>query len=391
MQPRFSPADVAAPAVDFDFAQYTLPFFEGCVVYHETVGFVQDAAGGVTSGQLLYTPQRILSVRSFDRKTVYLDGKDWLLQGRRIVLPADSAIRAMPYELYAPPRASSANDETWRYKVDDPTRYIAAPRDGANVPLILRHQISVSYTHRDGWSRAVPTPSLSALPKTKEKLKAQRDLTVLFLGDSITAGYEASGCAEFDVDRQTLKMIPLNGWDGAGVPAWAELVCRGLRRFGGRVEKINRASAGSATFWCLCNLEKLLTLREGQPTPDLVVIAYGMNQPNDSAAKFRRDVEAIMDGVRAFYNAAPEFLLVSCMTANREAHSLSQPNFQAFEGALFEIAAARPGVAVAPVNTMFRALEAAGKHYHDFSGNGLNHPNDFAVRLYAQTILKTLS
>ena len=31
-----------------------------------------------------------------------------------------------------------------------------------------------------------------------------------------------------------------------------------------------------------------------------------------------------------------------------------------------------------------------GKNYIDFSGNGINHPNDYMIRLYAQQLLSTV-
>ena len=39
---------------------------------------------------------------------------------------------------------------------------------------------------------------------------------------------------------------------------------------------------------------------------------------------------------------------------------------------------------------MHKALFEAGKRYRDVTGNNINHPNDFVVRLYAQVLLKTV-
>ena len=30
------------------------------------------------------------------------------------------------------------------------------------------------------------------------------------------------------------------------------------------------------------------------------------------------------------------------------------------------------------------------KDFHDYSGNNINHPNDYFVRVYAQTLLQTV-
>jgi acyl-CoA thioesterase-1 len=47
------------------------------------------------------------------------------------------------------------------------------------------------------------------------------------------------------------------------------------------------------------------------------------------------------------------------------------------------------GVVIADVTSLWSAL-LARKSQYDLSGNGINHPNDFGHRLYAQTILGLL-
>ena len=48
-----------------------------------------------------------------------------------------------------------------------------------------------------------------------------------------------------------------------------------------------------------------------------------------------------------------------------------------------------PGVAVADMWSMHGYL-LKHKTYWDMTGNHVNHPNDFLVRIYAQTLLATL-
>jgi hypothetical protein len=48
-----------------------------------------------------------------------------------------------------------------------------------------------------------------------------------------------------------------------------------------------------------------------------------------------------------------------------------------------------PGVALADVTQVWDVL-LKSKHDLDLTGNGLNHPNDYGHRLYAQTILSLL-
>ena len=48
-----------------------------------------------------------------------------------------------------------------------------------------------------------------------------------------------------------------------------------------------------------------------------------------------------------------------------------------------------PGVALADVTEVWTWMNRH-KHFLDLTGNGLNHPNDFGHRLYAQCILQLL-
>ena len=47
------------------------------------------------------------------------------------------------------------------------------------------------------------------------------------------------------------------------------------------------------------------------------------------------------------------------------------------------------GVALADITTLHKEYLTV-KNYRDMTGNNVNHPNDFLVRLYAQTIVKTI-
>ena len=47
-------------------------------------------------------------------------------------------------------------------------------------------------------------------------------------------------------------------------------------------------------------------------------------------------------------------------------------------------------LAVADLTQMHADLLLAGKRYRDMTGNNINHPNDYLIRVYAQVILKTL-
>ncbi len=72
------------------------------------------------------------------------------------------------------------------------------------------------------------------------------------------------------------------------------------------------------------------------------------------------------------------------MTANSEWAFAAPEFYPQYATALSKLTG--PGVAFADVTEVWSAI-AARKQHMDLSGNGLNHPNDYGHRLYAETIL----
>ena len=109
----------------------------------------------------------------------------------------------------------------------------------------------------------------------------------------------------------------------------------------------------------------------------------------ESAEDYRR---AILSIIRTIRKECPdcEFVLVSPMIPNPEIKGFQNNQLPAQQDVLYQIAAELEGVCIAPVHSVFREMTARGKHYLELTGNCINHPNDFSVRVYAQTVLRTL-
>lgn len=67
----------------YDLKTYLYPIWEGRAVYNETLWFAPDNVA-----PLLYKPEEILSVRSYDLKTTYVENVDYIVDGSSLVLPA---------------------------------------------------------------------------------------------------------------------------------------------------------------------------------------------------------------------------------------------------------------------------------------------------------------
>ena len=75
------------------------------------------------------------------------------------------------------------------------------------------------------------------------------------------------------------------------------------------------------------------------------------------------------------------------MLPHREWDYPVMERFESYRDALAELCG--DGVALEDLTGLWAAL-LASKSVDDLSGNGVNHPNDFGHRLYAQTILALL-
>ena len=82
-----------------------------------------------------------------------------------------------------------------------------------------------------------------------------------------------------------------------------------------------------------------------------------------------------------------EFVLVAPMLPNPEWHYPVMARFGEYRDALAGLC--RPGVSLADITTMWSDL-LARKSVYDLTGNGINHPNDFGHRVYADVLLALL-
>ena len=119
---------------------------------------------------------------------------------------------------------------------------------------------------------------------------------------------------------------------------------------------------------------------------DVMIICFSMNDAGRpfSTEQFIANTQSIMDSIRA-QNSDAEFILLMSFQNNPKWRSLKPmidylEALKALEG---------PGVAVVDMWTMHGYL-LENKTYWDMTGNHVNHPNDFLVRIYAQTLLATL-
>lgn len=352
------PARAAESAPSSFDAEELRPFWLSGTMHGESVLFVKQGADSRATISLLMTPTRILSVRDSSGEVTYAEGRDyvWKRGSKQITLPTGSRVVCKtPGDLRRPAGSQ---------------RHRLTHRDGNGEILFGAtdeyHNMQTFVTYEfepDQWAGPETTYAGGQLPRTIEKLSREEPLTIALLGDSISTGCNASGWA---------KAAPFQ-------PPYQDLLVLNLEaEYGSEVTLRNFSISGKDTAWGLATVGKVI-----EAEPDLVLIAFGMNDSARRPAKeYQAKTLAMIDAVR---EGCPdtEFILVATMLGNRDWTYLKHELFPQYLDALRELCG--PGIALADMTSLWEELLKHKKDW-DLSGNGVNHPNDFGHRLYAQVL-----
>lgn len=354
----------------YDLDTYLLPIWDAREIYQETVMFFE----GESERSLLYAPQDIICVRNYGLDIVYEEGKDYTLsEDGKLVLPEGSSIPRFAVEEYyltQPDTRTDGKDATIKVYNDR----TAVPLEGDHWlnfferDELTSKQISVCYRHAQPWKGPVPEGKGEKLQNFLSKVGKGKSVTILFYGDSITTGAQSSS---YEHMRPQADI-------------WPEMIKKYIEKeYGVTVNYLNEAVGGYTTARGAENFSAGVN-RSGV---DLLVLGFGMNDPETSPMRY---TELMMSMIEAFRQTNPsgEVIAVAPMTPNYETDWYG--NQASFRNSLSVIEGRYGFCACADVTSMFEYLFTAGKQFRDVTVNNVNHPNDFAARLYAQVILKTI-
>ena len=346
----------------WDYAPKLLrPFWVGDTIEGESMLFIRDPKTGVAKASVLFPIEAVLTVHDSSGNVTYEEGRDyvWKRETREITIPAGSRI------------ASFTTAELRR--PDDSQKYKLTHRDGNGeiffgAKLEYHHmQTCITYKHEpEDWSRITPKFDEQALPRTIGRLRNGQPVSIVLIGDSISSGCNASG------------------WAGGAPyqPSFPGLLQRRLEaQYQSKVQMTNPSVSGKDTRWVLSAIDLVV-----EPRPDLIIVAFGMNDAAGRSAKeYRANTKAVITKIRESLPNA-EFILVATMLGNRDWPRLKQELFPQYRDALKELC--EPGIALADMTSIWTEF-LKRKQDWDLTGNGVNHPNDFGHRVYAQ-VLSTL-
>ena len=340
----------------YDHSTYVTPLWEGNVVYNETVMFVDE-----NEAPLLYIPDKVISVRSYDLKLEYVEGEDYVVRDGKIALTENTRIPSFEAEEYypyegVPGKSFGCNVEGHPYIFFS---------EGATI---FKRQIHVTYTHSDVWSGFVPQKQ-NKFTRFFEKASRGEEVAVLFFGDSISCGANSS------------KMVGCEPY----ADTWYDMIVESMRKYfnNDKIKCVNTAVGGKNTVWA----GEVLQERAIDISPDLMFLAFGMNDVFRAPEEEKALIKDILD---RFLEACPdaEVALVSPMLPHFRLKGF-WGNQRYFEKEFEELCDEYANVALIPVTSVHSAV-LERKRYYDMTGNNVNHPNDFLARIYAQTANKVL-
>lgn len=241
-----------------------------------------------------------------------------------------------------------------------------------NGNFFAEHQISVDYrAEYIDFDPELPAQS-ERLPAFRKKLSVPgSEIRITLIGDSISEGFNATAFTRGE---------PF-------APPYIDQTVRYLAdRFQVGITRFNRAVEGTGCAFALEH-PQLWT----EDSPDLLIIAYGMNEFAKSTPEKFVDSEARLIDMARQHAPDCEVVLVTSMTG----HPLWKPTIPgpdaAFAAAMREfVAASEAGIALADVQKVWKML-LKRKDFYDLSGNGVNHPNDYGHRVYASVLAQLLS
>ncbi|MDB5134982.1 MAG: hypothetical protein JWP37_1585 [Mucilaginibacter sp.] len=335
------------PLVNLD--QYMRPFWKSDTIYNETV-LLFSASGKAAEGKLLYSPDKILSVKKFDLSTVYKQNVDYTLNNNMIVREQNSEI---PFR----------NDTSFDTKKD-------------LAWFNLQSQwVVVTYTHHDKWDGPTPIYKGDRMPYVMAKLKAKAPLKIIAYGMSITRGMDVS----------SYDTVP------PYMPTYLNLFTSQLKKFyhDNNIKPYNAGLPGAIVDWGALYANKYINPIK----PDLVIIDFGMNDFwRYTPEQFRGYITTIISKVKAG-NPKVEFLLLSNMKFDPDYILDSDKNkawylanMEGYNKVLQQMETT--GIVNLDMTTLSDAIYHH-KKAKDCIANPL-HPNDYMARWYAQGMAQLL-
>ncbi|MBQ3894236.1 MAG: SGNH/GDSL hydrolase family protein [Clostridia bacterium] len=376
----------------FDFKEEGLTWelrnvFTGDYVKNETVMFIDKG----DTKELLYKIDKVISVTSYNGKKKYVEGEDYEVVDGKLRVTENSKIPCITSKKYY------KGDGTLVVDVDGESKSVY----WGEGTVMTNYQVNVEYTHSDTWNGYKQKCFAHIYDKLYAKLEAGEDVTVVFYGDSCTYGAASSFTYGYAPRQYSYALLVTNALadifgytvhyekptlEGTGPVPRKDYVA-GER---GTITYINNSVGGWTTSNGVSNFDKYAKPYIEKHGCDLFVVDLGGNDgdlaPEKTAENDRKIINKALE-------LAPDAGVVIISTLLNRPGSNWAGNDALQEPYLVKLSEElrNSGVpcAVCGITSMTASVLEHIK-FEDFSGNNINHPNDFWARLYANTLFETL-
>ena len=354
----------------------------------ETVMFMENDG----EKTLLFPIDRVVSVVSYDGEKTYREGVDFEVVDGNLRLPEGSSIPRLSLEQYYH-HSNTSLMTMWNGE-----KMATYWGEGSLSP----YQVKVTYRHEKKWNGFLQESYWETYGNFIEKLQNGEDVTVFFTGDSITLGASASWLmgtkpyqftypilfvqALADLFDYTVHYVPANLEKTANVPQ-SDYVA-GNR---GVITYVNTGVGGWTSAKGVATADAYITDKAKAHGCDLFIVGYGMNDVGNAPTETKANIKAMADAVLAVAPRAAVAILATMVPNPAGIGWYGNQDKQETELMALAEDYRLGGVACGVCRMTSVSLSVLGrKEFRDYSGNNINHPNDFFVRLYAQTMLQTV-
>jgi hypothetical protein len=376
-------------------------------VYEESVLFIDGVS---ITKNLLYPISQVLEVKFVDPNTgvvtYYNEGEHYTVSNGQISMISNSGIKCMP----------AATWNNWAAGGEGAD--LAAGKYWGEKDAMIKWQVRVTYKTNSTWTGAEQISYYNTkYANFLEKLRNGKDVTILFFGDSITWGANAAfnigykpedgysysilltqalaDLYNYEIEYVKTNLVTSvygNPQQPPKVPDTKYTPSSGVVR--GKITYINTAVGGWKSSDAANNLASHLCSWTNTYGCDLLIVAFGMNDTDIGADGTASNVEHIVNhvktdvgnGITPYPDAA--VMLVSSMIPNPD--SSIKIDYTGQETQLSNLASQYTYTAHVDMTSISEAVYSKKGLFADYSGNNVNHPNDFLHRLYAQTLFEAL-
>jgi len=343
--------------------------WESDVIYNETMCLIDY--GNEIYGQLFYTPSQIIKIfdytltQELDQDLFKIDGHKLILKKRIDSIPVFDKENLLGEGNHLSEYGIGSYDGT----VQGEYRKVMYAE---NVGIIAHH-IAVTYKTSEKWGKPFNPANnykKERISKVREKLQNKEKLNIVFFGDSIMTGCNASS---------RLLVEPM-------LPTFPDAFVNQLKKYYGydNINLHNTSVGGTTSGWGRNMVKQYVN----KYNPDLLVIGFGMNDGSNgvSDGTYISNIQTIIEDATE-HTPDLEIIDVATMLPN----PLSPQSYLQEEYLIgtYELLDKYDNVQIMDM-TRYSKYLFEFKIACDMYANNINHPSDFMVRQYVSNLLTLL-